>query len=76
MSTIKSRLLAKKTLTHEMNVLRSEGHEIYGVHVNKISLSPFDSKRFIEENGIDTFAYGYRFTDDELEAVLIELFLN
>ena len=64
----------KKTLRHEMNMLRSEGHEIYGMHVNKISLSPLDSKRFIEENGIDTFAYGYRLTDDELEAALLEFF--
>lgn len=42
----------------------SEGHEIYGVLVNKMSLS--------SENGIDTFAYGYRLTDAELGAYLMD----
>ena len=40
-------------------MLRSEDHEIYGMHVNKISLSPFDSKRWIAEDGIHMHAYGY-----------------
>ena len=56
-----------------MNMLQSEGHEIYGVRVNKISLSPFDSKRYITENGIDTHAYGYRLPDEELEEYVMEL---
>ena len=54
-----------------MNILRKEGHEIYRVHVNKVSLSPFDSKRFIAENGIDTFAYGYRLTDADQSLMLM-----
>ena len=40
----KETLFGAKQLWHEMNILRGEGHEIYGMHVNKISLSPFDSK--------------------------------
>ena len=52
-------LLDKKTFRHGMDVLRSERHHIYGQHLNKISLSPFDSKRWISENGIDTLAYGH-----------------
>ena len=28
--------------------------------VNKVSLSPFDSKRWIVENGVDTLAYGHK----------------
>ena len=54
-----------------MNMFRNEGHEIYRVHVNKVSLSPFDSKRFIAENGIDTFAYGYRLTDADQSLMLM-----
>ena len=42
-----------------MDVLRSEGHQMYGQHLNKVSLSPFDSKRWIAENGVDTLAYGH-----------------
>ena len=43
------------------------------MHLNKISLSPFDSKRWIADDGIHTKAYGYTnmpiwplLTDDEL----------
>ena len=52
-------LLDKKTFRHGMDVLRSERHHIFGQHLNKVSLSPFDSKRWIAENGVDTLAYGY-----------------
>ena len=52
-------LFDKKTFRHSMDVLRSKGHHIFGQRLNKISLSPFDSKRWISENGIDTLAYGH-----------------
>ena len=42
-----------------MNILRSQRHEIYGMYVNKNSLSPFDSKRWIAEDGIHTKACRY-----------------
>ena len=67
-----------------INILRSEGHEIYGMYLNKISLSPFDSKRWICDDGIQTKADGYTnmpiwpsLTDDELrelDAEVLELF--
>lgn len=41
----KDALFNKKTFKHGMNMLRSERHMIYGLHVNKTTLSPFDSKR-------------------------------
>jgi len=50
----------KKAFWHGMNILRSVGHEIYGMHVNKISLSPFDSKRWIVDDGVNTLAYGHK----------------
>ena len=40
----KETLFDKKQLWHGMNILRSEGHEIYGMYVNKKSLSSLDSK--------------------------------
>ena len=43
-----------------MNVLRSKRHHIYGQRLHKVSLSPFDSKRWIAENGVETLAYGHR----------------
>ena len=53
-------LFSKKTFRHSMDVLRSEKHHIYGQHLNKVSLSPFDSKRWIAENRVDTHAYGHK----------------
>ena len=41
----KETLFGKKQLWHGMNVLRSEGHEIFGMYVNKKSLSSFDSNK-------------------------------
>ena len=68
----KETLFGKKQLGHGMDILRSQRHEIYGMYVNKISLSPFDSKRWIED-GIHTKAYGYepafKFTDAEIAAI-------
>ena len=52
-------LFEKQTFRHGMDVLRSERHHIYGQHLNKVSLSPFDSKRWIAKNGVDTLAYGH-----------------
>ena len=46
----KETLFGTKQLWHGMNILRSEGQEIYGIHVNKISLSPFDFKAMIHQN--------------------------
>ena len=53
----KEALFEKKQFWNGMNILRSQKHSIFGMNVNKISLSPFDSKRWIEEDGINTKAY-------------------
>ena len=43
---------------HKMKILRSEGHEMYGMCMNNwISISPFDTKRWIADGGIQTRAY-------------------
>ena len=77
----KETLFGKEQKRHGMNIIRSEGHEIYGMHLNKISLSPFDSKRWICDDGIHTKAYGYNemptLTYDELiklDAEVLKLF--
>ena len=56
----KESLFGMQTFHHGMDVLWSERHRIYGQHLNKVSLSPFDSNRWISENGLDTLAYGHR----------------
>lgn len=53
-------LFNKKKYTHSMNMLRSMHHNIYGLKVNKTTLSPLDTKRYIAPDGITTYAYGYQ----------------
>ena len=43
---------------HKMKTIRSENYEIYSLEINKRSLSSFDDKRYICNNGIESFAYG------------------
>ena len=42
-----------------MNQIRSYDHQLYSVTLSKISLSPYDDKQFILENGCDTLAHGH-----------------
>ena len=65
----KKALFKNEQMWHGMKMLRSDGHEIYGIHVNKISLSPFDSKRWIADNGVNTRAYGYNNQIEEMESL-------
>ena len=52
-------LFNKKQLRHEMRVIKSEKHLIGSYVVDKISLSCFDDKRYIHENGVTSYAYGH-----------------
>ena len=56
----KEALIERKQYMHKMKILRSEGHEMYGMCMNKISISPFDTKRWVADDGIHTLAYGHR----------------
>ena len=56
----KEALFNRKAFKHGMDMLRSENHQIYGVHLNKVTLSPFDSKRWIKDDGVHTLAYGHK----------------
>ena len=49
-------LFSKEDLMKEMNVIRSENHDIYSMTINKVALSANDDKRLICSNKIDTLA--------------------
>ena len=53
----KEALFGRRQFKHKMKLLRSEGHEMYGMCMNKISISPFDTKRWIADDGVKTLAY-------------------
>ena len=55
----KSALFDQIVFRHGMNTLRSMNHQLYGLHINKYSLSPLDTKRWIKEDGINTLAFGH-----------------
>jgi len=69
-----SRNVIKKELNHEtykeildtsgrmyshMKFIRSKKHRIYTMDINKVSLSAYDDKRWITDDGISSFAYGH-----------------
>ena len=45
-------------MRHNMNMIRSYGHQLFSVTVNKTSLSPYDDKRYVLKNDIETLAFG------------------
>ena len=52
-------LFNNEQMQHTMKTIRSKNHQLGSFELNKISLSCFDDKRFIHENGITSFAYGH-----------------
>ena len=53
-------LLSRKQMLHSMCTIRSDCHQIGSYQLNKISLSCFDDKRYILEDGITSYAYGHK----------------
>ena len=52
----KDTLSNKKILRHKMRRSESKKHEVGTNEIDKISLSVFDDKRFVSNNGIHTLA--------------------
>ena len=55
----KNVLLENKQMQHTMKTIRSIKHQLGSYELNKVSLSCFDDKRYIANNGIKSFAYGH-----------------
>ena len=53
-------LLNNKCLKHSMNRIQSKDYRIESYGINKISLSCFRSKIYIQDNGCDGLALGYQ----------------
>ena len=53
-------LFNKRQINHTMRVIKSEKHRIGSYVLDKTSLSCFDDKRYIHENGVTSYAYGHK----------------
>ena len=56
----KETLFNNKQMYHKMKTIRSENHQLGSFEINKVSLSCFDDKRFINYDGISSSAYGHK----------------
>jgi hypothetical protein len=56
----KNVLMTGTGMSHNQINFKSKSHQMYTVKSVKSSLSPFDSKRYILPNGIDTLPYGHK----------------
>ena len=55
----KNVLLNNEQLHHKMKTIRSQKHQFGSYKINKVSLSCFDDKRYIHDNGISSYGYGH-----------------
>ena len=56
----KNNLFNKKILRHKMTRIQGKNHKMGTYEMNKISLSVFDGKRFVSNDGIHTLAYFHK----------------
>ena len=56
----KDTLSKNREMYHKMKTIRSNNHELDSYEINKISLSCFDDKRYIHEDGKTSYAYGHK----------------
>ena len=54
----KNVLFNNEQMHHTMKTIRSQKHQLGSFELNKISLSCFDDKRFLHDNGITSYSYG------------------
>ena len=55
----KNTLINNEQMHHKMKTIRSQRHQLGIYEVNKASLSCFDDKRYIRDNGTSSYAYGH-----------------
>ena len=53
-------LFNKKVIRHKMKIIQSKLHRIGTYNVCKISLSCFDDKRYVLDDGVNTLAYFHK----------------
>ena len=57
---------------HQMKRIQSKKHKIGTYEINKISLSCFDDKRYVLDDGIHTLAYFHKGCNNRKKIVMIK----
>ncbi|XP_068707842.1 uncharacterized protein [Montipora foliosa] len=55
----KNVLFNNEQMHHTMKTIRSNLHQLGSYELNKVSLSCFNDKRYIDDNGVTSYAYGH-----------------
>ena len=55
----KNTLFNAEQMSHKMKTIRSENHKLGTYEINKVSLSCFDDKRYLNDDGVTSYAYGH-----------------
>ena len=55
----KNTLMNNDQMHHKMKTMRSQRHQLGSYEINKVSLSCFDDKRYIHDNGMSSYACGH-----------------
>ena len=55
----KNTRINNEQMHHKMKTIRSQRHQLGSYEINKVSLSCFDDKRYIHDNGTSSYAYGH-----------------
>ena len=71
----KDTLLNKKIRTHKMRRIQSKRHKLGTYEINKNSLSCFDDKRSVSNDGIHTRAYFHKELSRETIKTILSLFI-
>ena len=58
-------LFNKKIIRHKMKRIQAKTHKIGTYEINKISLSCFDDKRYVSDDGIHTLSYFHKDSDNQ-----------
>ena len=67
----KATLFNKKLVRHKMKRIQSKKHKIGTQEINRISLSCFDDKIFVLDDGIHTLAYFHKDLKNRFSQIII-----
>ena len=57
----KNTIFNAEQMSHKMKTIRSENHELGSYEINKVSLSCFDDKIYLNDDGVTSYAYEHYF---------------